>query len=58
MRSFGQIIVIVVLVGTLALRWVNSDAWAQPFFRVIWWGVLLLVIAECLTSIGPTMLQS
>ena len=56
MRFLGQIIVVIVLLGILAIRWVNSDAWAQPFFRVMWWGVLLLVIVECLTSIGPTML--
>jgi len=58
MRSFSQIIDIVVLLGTLALRRVNSDAWARPFFWVMCWGVLLLAITECLTSVGATMLQS
>ena len=58
MRLLGQIVVIVVLLGILALRWVNPDAWAQQFFRAMWWGVLLVVVIECLTAIAPTILRS
>jgi hypothetical protein len=58
MRFLGQIIIVVVLLGTIALRWVNPDAWAQPFFRTMWWGVLVLVIVECLTLVDPAVLRS
>jgi len=54
----GQIIVFLVLLGILAVRWVNPDAWAAPFFKVLWWIVWLLVIVECLTFIAPTVLAS
>ena len=58
MRMLGQIIVFLVLLGILAVRWVNPDAWAAPFFKVLWWIVWLLVIVECLTFIAPTVLAS
>lgn len=44
MRLLRQIIVIVVLVTILALRWLRSDAWAQAFFKVLWWTVALLLV--------------
>jgi len=37
MRLAGQILVFLVLLGFLAVRWVNSDAWASLFFKVLWW---------------------
>jgi len=56
MRLAGQILVFFVLLGFLAVRWVNSDAWASLFFKVLWWIVLLLVIVECLTFIAPRLM--
>jgi hypothetical protein len=56
MRLAGQILVFLVLLGFLAVRWVNSDAWASSFFKVLWWIVLLLVIVECLTFVAPRLM--
>ena len=58
MRLLGQILVFLVLLGILAVRWVNPDAWVAPFFKGLWWIVLLLVFVECLTFIAPTVLAS
>jgi hypothetical protein len=57
-RLLGQILVFLVLLGIIAVRWFNPDAWASPFFKMLWWIVLLLVIVECLMFIAPRLMAS
>lgn len=48
MHLLGQVLVIFVLLAILALRWLRPGAWAQPFFKILWWLVLLLLVVECI----------
>ena len=58
MLLLGQFLVIVVLLGILALRWLRPDAWAQTFFKMLWWLVALLLVVECLMFFGPRLMPS
>jgi len=58
MRLSGQILVFLVLLGFLVVRWINPDAWASPFFKVLWWIVWLLVIVDVLTFFAPRLIAS
>ena len=56
MLLLGQVLVIAVLLGILSLRWLRPDAWAQTFFKVLWWLVALLLVIECLTFYGTRVM--
>jgi hypothetical protein len=45
-----------VLLAILALRWFRPDAWAQQFFKVLWWLVALVLVVECLTLFGSRLM--
>jgi hypothetical protein len=58
MLVLGHILVIAVLLGILALRWYRPDAWAQTFFKVLWWIVLLLLAIECLEAFAAWLMPA
>jgi uncharacterized membrane protein YkgB len=58
MLLLGQVLVIAVLLGILSLRWLRPDAWAQTFFKVLWWLVASLLVLECLMLFGPRLMPS
>ena len=58
MTFAGQIIVVAVLLGIVAVRWLNPDAWASQFFQMLWWIVLVLLVVECLAFFAPRLMAS
>lgn len=58
MRLLGQIFVFLLLLGFLAVRWINPNAWVSPFFKMLWWIVWLLVIVDVLTFFAPRLMAS
>ena len=57
MLLLGQILVVIVLLAILALRWLRPDAWAQRFFKALWWLVAVLLVVECATFFGPRLMS-
>lgn len=58
MRLAGQILVFLLLLGFLAVRWINPNAWVSPFFKMLWWIVWLLVIVDLLMFFAPTLMTT